>query len=142
MKSINLHSDPRVLVHFESYPDHVKTKMYELRKLILDTATEIDELNEIEETLKWGEPAYKTNIGSTLRIDWKPKSPDTYALYFQCSSRLVETFRMIFKSDLMFEGKRAIILKLKEELPEEILKSCIKAALTYHKVKQLPTLGI
>ena len=96
----------------------------------------------LKETLKWGEPSFVTPIGSTLRMDWKPKSPDQYALYFQCSSRLVPTFRLLFKNQLQFEGKRAIILPIEEELPINVIKSCIQAALTYHKVKQLPTLGI
>ena len=97
---------------------------------------------QLEETLKWGEPSYITPIGSTLRIDWKAKTPEQYALYFQCSSRLVSTFRVVFKNDLKFEGNRAIVLQLDEPLSKESLIPCIKAALTYHKVKQLPTLGI
>jgi hypothetical protein len=54
----------------------------------------------------------------------------------------VETFKRIFKNSLDFEGKRAIIFQLNEEIPKEELKYCIKAALMYHKVKHLPTLGI
>lgn len=43
---------------------------------------------EIEETLKWGEPAdmTKNGAGSTIRLDWKPKHPDHYALYFNCKT--------------------------------------------------------
>lgn len=75
-------------------------------------------------------------------MDWKSKSPNQYALYFQCTSRLVETFQMVFKNTFRFEGKRAIVFSLQEEIPTEELKYCIKAALQYHKVKHLPTLGI
>lgn len=116
--------------------------MLVLRALIIETAKVTEGLNTLEETLKWGEPSYVTKQGSTLRMDWKPKSPDQYAMYFQCTSRLVPTFRSIFKNMFEFEGKRAIIFKLDDDLPKEALKHCIKAALTYHKVKHLPTLGI
>jgi hypothetical protein len=75
-------------------------------------------------------------------MDWKQRSPDHYAMYFQCTSRLVETFKMIFKNTFDFKGKRAIIFQLENKIPTEELKYCIKAALTYHKVKHLPTLGI
>jgi len=49
---------------------------------------------------------------------------------------------MIFKNTFNFEGKRAIIFQLENEIPKEELKHCIKTALTYHKVKDLLTLGI
>ncbi|WP_299547554.1 DUF1801 domain-containing protein [Seonamhaeicola sp.] len=135
-------TDPKVETVFNNYPDSVKKQMLVLRALIIETAKVTEGLNTLEETLKWGEPSYVTKQGSTLRMDWKPKSPDQYAMYFQCTSRLVPTFRSIFKNMFEFEGKRAIIFKLDDDLPKEALKHCIKAALTYHKVKHLPTLGI
>jgi hypothetical protein len=75
-------------------------------------------------------------------MDWKEKSPDQYAMYFQCSSRLVNTFRLVFDHTFQFEGNRAILFHLDQKLPVEELKECIKASLTYHKVKHLQTLGI
>ena len=63
-------------------------------------------------------------------------------MYFQCTSRLVGTFQAIFNNVFEYEGKRAIIFPIATEIPTEALKHCIKAALTYHKVKHLPTLGI
>ena len=64
----------------------------------LETAKEIEEITKLEETLKWGEPCYITKTGSTLRMDWKAKTPTQYALYFKCTSRLVETFKLHFKN--------------------------------------------
>jgi hypothetical protein len=40
-----------------------------LREIILQTAFEIEELKEIEETLKWGEPSYLVKKGSTVRMN-------------------------------------------------------------------------
>lgn len=108
----------------------------------MQTADEMEEVNEITETLKWGEPSFVTKYGSTLRIDWKEKSPDQYAMYFQCSSRLIHTFRLVFDGIFQFEGKRAIIFNLNDNIPVQELKECIKAALRYHQVKDLMTLGI
>jgi len=96
----------------------------------------------LEETLKWGEPSFVTKNGSTLRMDWKEKMPNQYAMYFQCTSRLVDTFRLVFDDKFQFEGKRAIVFQLNRKIPESELKECIKASLTYHKVKGLITLGI
>ena len=142
MSTLQFKSNPKVESKFDDYPDLVKEKMIALRTLIIEVAQATDEITLLEETLKWGEPSFITPIGSTLRIDWKAKDPEQYALYFQCSSRLVSTFRIVFRNDLKFEGNRAIVLPLNGELPKNKLIPCIKAALTYHKVKQLPTLGI
>ena len=142
MKDLQIKINPEVKLIFDNYPDSVRNKMFALRELVLETAREIDEITNIEETLKWGEPSYLTKHGSTIRIDWKSKMPDQYAMYFKCTSRLVDVFKMIFNNRFDFEGNRAIVFQLNDKIPIEDLKYCIKAALTYHKVKHLPTLGI
>nr|WP_273273550.1 DUF1801 domain-containing protein [Roseivirga sp.] len=113
-----------------------------MQRLIIETAKEVEQIEWLEETLKWGEPSYVTKIGSTLRIDWKPKNPDQYAMYFQCTSKLVPSFKEKFGDLFNYEGTRAIVFQLNEELPLHELKQCIKAALTYHKVKHLEGLGM
>jgi hypothetical protein len=142
MKNLEIMTNPEVGSVFNNYPDPIRYKMLVLRELIIETTKEIDEITMLEETLKWGEPSYLTTNGSTIRIDWKPKTPNQYAMYFKCTSRLVETFKMIFKDTFTFDGNRAIIFQLDDNIPKKELKSCIKAALTYHKVKHLATLGI
>ena len=139
---MEIKTNPEVELVFARYPDSVRRKMYGLRDLILETADELEGVSTLEETLKWGEPSYITKDGSTLRIDWKPRTPDQYAMYFKCTSRLVETFRTVFKGEFEFEGNRAIIFQMKDRVPKKALKACIAATLTYHKVKHLPTLGI
>lgn len=142
MKNLEIITNPNVNLVFENYPEAVRGKMLQLKELVIETAKEIEGLDVLEETLKWGEPSYLTKYGSTLRMDWKPKMPHQYAMYFKCTSRLVETFKIMFKDDFEFEGNRAIVLKLEDKIPKEKLKKCIKATLTYHLVKKLPTLGI
>lgn len=142
MSNLKLQTDPRVFAKFEQYPDMVKSIMLRLRELVITTAQEMEDIAVLEETLKWGEPSYITKDGSTLRMDWKEKTPNQYALYFQCSSRLVTTFKMVFDQLFQYEGSRAIIFDLHQKLPETALKECIKATLRYHKVKHMLTLGI
>jgi len=138
---MELKSDSRVANVFSDYPMEVVSHMEALRRLVLMAASEIETLDELEETLKWGEPSYLTKHGSTVRIDWKAKNPNQYAVYFKCTSKLVPTFKTIYKDTFTFENNRAIIFKLNEPIPKQELKHCIKLALTYHKVKQLPLLG-
>ncbi len=142
MKKLEVRTNPEVEMVFDNYPDKVRKKMLRLRQLILETATELDDITTLEETLKWGEPSYITKYGSTLRMDWKSNKPDQYAMYFKCTSRLVETFKIVFMDKFVYEGNRAIVFKMDDQIPKNELKKCIRAALSYHKVKQLPTLGI
>ena len=142
MDTLELEINPAVEAVFEAYPDSVREKIRNLRRLILETARETEEVAKLEETLKWGEPSYLTKHGSTIRIDWKEKSPDQYAMYFKCTSKLVPSFKMAYQDLFEFEGNRAILFDIEAEIPEEALKNCIRAGLRYHKVKQLPMLGL
>ncbi|MEQ9467606.1 MAG: DUF1801 domain-containing protein [Ekhidna sp.] len=134
-------SSPEIQSVFSTYPPQARKKVGHLRSLILETADEIG-LTDLEEALKWGEPSYLTKHGSTIRIDWKAKTPDQYAMYFKCTSKLVPSFQLAYGDLFNYENTRAIVFKLDDEIPKKELKECIKAALTYHKVKHLPLLGL
>jgi len=139
---MNLTTNPQTTEVFKNYPKSVQAQMYRLRELVLSTASEIEELEDLEETLKWGEPSYLTKHGSTVRMDWKEKKPDQFAIYFKCTSKLVPTFKKLYSEIFTFEGDRAIVFKLNDEIPELELSHCISLALTYHKVKHLSLLGV
>lgn len=139
---MHLTSSEAVDFKFQNYPEMVKCKMDYLRDFVLQTASETLGNSSLEETLKWGEPSYLAKKGSTLRMDWKAKTPHQYALYFKCTSLLVPTFKMVFGNVFQYEGNRAIVFDLNDTLPELELKQCVAAALTYHSVKHLPNLGL
>lgn len=110
--------------------------MLGLRRLVFETAADLPEVGPLEETLKWGEPAYLTAVtrsGSTIRMDWKPRAPEVCALYFNCQTTLVDTFRSLFPDTFVYEGNRAVLMPLSAPLPEDAVKTCIAAALSYHK---------
>lgn len=138
---MELTRNPKVKEIFDQYPPSVRTQLLQLREWVLSVAAETDGLNKLEETLKWGEPSYLTKHGSTVRMDWKEKNPEQFALYFKCTSKLVPTFKALYPDKFNFEGDRAIVFKLDDELPEAEVKHCISLALTYHKIKHLPLLG-
>jgi hypothetical protein len=142
MKSLTINQNPKVAPKFQSYPTEIKPKIEFLRNLIIETAEELEEIQEIEETLKWGEPSYLVKKGSTIRIDWKAKKPNQYAMYFKCTSKLVLTFREVYGDFFNYENNRAILFNLEEEVPKKELKECIRMALQYHSLKHLPKLGM
>jgi len=124
---------------FEAYPADVRRKLLALRELIFRTASSTEGVGELEETLKWGEPAYltsKSKSGSTIRIDWKKARPNEYAMYFNCQTTLIETFKALFPKEFRFEGSRAIVFKVSEAVPSDSLAFCVAAALTYHRSRE------
>jgi len=140
--NLQININPEVKPVFHNYPELVRNKLLHLRKLILETANDIEHIKAIEETLKWGEPSYLVKKGSTIRIDWKEKKPDQCAMYFKCTSQLVPSFKTVFKDVFKYEKNRAIIFRMDDKIPEAELKKCIAVALTYHSVKHLPLLGL
>lgn len=125
---------------FDSYPIKACKRLTEIRELIFEVASE-EELGEITETLKWGEPSYSSKEGSPIRIDWKPKYPNQVSVFFNCKTTLVETFREIYKDIFQFVGVREIVLPMSEPIPVPELKGCISMALRYHRIKHLRLLG-
>lgn len=141
MKDLKINIDPRVPDKFKSYSKEIRPKLNHLRELIIEVATEDAQIQVIEETLKWGEPSYLVKKGSTVRIDWKAKTPNQYAIYFKCTSKLVATFKKLYGDLFTYENNRAILFELDAKVPKKELKNCIGLALKYHSVKNLPLLG-
>lgn len=126
----------------KNYPKCMRKKLMFLRRLVFDTAAETEGVDTVEETLKWGEPSYVTKSGSTVRMDWKKAKPHQYAMYFHCQTKLVDTFKELYRDKINFEGNRAIVFNENDEIPIDELKHCLSLALTYHRRKHLPMLGV
>jgi len=137
-KNLKLNTDPRFDLKFKNYPDEIRPKLLGLRNLIIESANEIDSIDELEETIKWGEPSFLVKKGSTIRIDWKAKNPEMYAIFFKCTSKIVPTIKELFEDTFNYENNRALWFQMDEVLPKKELKVCIKLALLYHSVKDDP----
>ncbi len=132
--------NPLVAAVFQRYPKTIRMKLMFLRRLIFDTAATTAGVGELEETLKWGEPAYLTTqskSGSTIRIDSKKSQEAQYAIYFHCQTNLVDTFRAIFPDQFRYGGNRSILFNENDKIPVKELSHCISLALTYHLDKKL-----
>jgi len=128
---------PEVAATFNDWPQPVRRELFILRDLILATASETDGVGEITETLKWGEPAYltsETRSGSTIRIaPTNAKSAHDYAMFFICSTHLVNDFRARFGDTFEYEGERAVLFNVGDSVPVDELRECVRSALTYHR---------
>ncbi len=130
--------NPAVAQAFDACPPKIRRKLLALRELIFRTAASTEGVGELEETLKWGEPAYVTALsqsGSTIRIGWNKATPSHYAMYFHCRTNLVETFRSLFPREFTFEGHRAIVFHESDPVPADAVALCVAAALTHHRNK-------
>ncbi len=125
---------------FDSYPEQARDYLTVIRRLILKTANDCG-AGHVAETLKWSEPSYIAAKGSTIRLGWKPKHPANVFVFFHCQTSLIETFRELYGNVFTFDGKRAIVLDISEELPAKELSHCVSLALRYHELKHLPLLG-
>jgi hypothetical protein len=127
--------DQSVKQVFDSYPTPFKSKLLYLRELIYETAEQNSAVGELEETLKWAEPSYlttQTKSGSTIRMDWKQKTPEQYALYFNCKTTLIDSFKAKYGDLFRYDGNRTILFHKDDIVPEDELCDCILMALTYH----------
>ena len=130
--------NPEIMFLFDNYPAVIQSQLMDLRELIFAVASDTLEVGQIEETLKWGQPSYltpETRSGSTIRIDQIKQKPDHYAIYLNCQTTLIETFRVLYPN-LEYEGNRAIIFNSAKLFPKEAIKNCIAMALTYHLRKK------
>ena len=120
---------------FDAWPSEARAQSLTLRALIYATAERTPCVGMLEEALRWGEPAYltsQTRSGSTVRLGWKPARPQHVAIYFHCRTGFVVTFRTLFPREFAFEGNRAILLGIGEQVDRSAIVMCIAAALRYN----------
>ena len=127
---------PTVATLLASYPLPLRQRLLAIRELILDVAATTPGVGEIDEALRWGQLAYlttETKSGSLIRIDRYRADDARYALIFHCQTTLVDTFREVYREQLAFDGNRCIVLSVDVQPPLDMLRDCIRRALTYHR---------
>ncbi|MHC8494472.1 DUF1801 domain-containing protein [Thalassospira sp. SM2505] len=115
-------------------PAPARQILTQIRNWVHSLAAGMDGVGPLDESLKWGEPAWrpKSGAGTTIRADWKAKTPDQVMIFFDCKTDLIDRTRSLLSSELTCEGNRAIILPLDRPLPEDAIKTALGWALRYH----------
>lgn len=125
--------DSSVEAMFNAFPQPARTGLLALRSLIFETAAVTPDVGALQETLKWGQPAYltpQTKSGSTIRLGL-PKIGG-FAIYTHCQTTILSDFQIMFPDDFVYEGNRAIQFKDSDALALDKLRMLIRSALTYH----------
>lgn len=119
------------------WPKQAQQAFEKLRVICHDTAAR-QHLGPLEESLKWGQPAWRPvrpNTGSTLRVMWAENAPDLLNLYVDCKTDLAARLREIYPDLPQNDGRRHIALRLSDPLPLDVLSHLAAMTLAYHQSK-------
>ena len=108
----------------------LKPTLLELRKSILNVARTCEIA--VEETLKWGAPAFVTpsGVGTTLRIEYDSSPAKRYYLRVHCQSSVVDRFRVKSGKRFEYDGTRGLVFSAEQKRPD--VDEFVRLALTYH----------
>ncbi|MDJ1007561.1 MAG: DUF1801 domain-containing protein [Paracoccaceae bacterium] len=124
-------SDATVARAFADLPAQVRPALLAVRALVFEVAAETEGVGAIEETLKWGQPAYltrKTGAGSTLRLG-------AAAVFVHCQTTILSDVARAFPEAFAYEDNRAA--RFDPAAPPKVpLRALIRTALTYHLAKR------
>ncbi len=125
---------PPVAAYLANCSPSIREGLLDLRALVYQAAAEDRWIGPLQETLKWGEPSYLTEItrsGTTLRLAVKKALPDTYGLFFNCRTRIAERITDLYPDTFTLDGKRGLLFSAGRNIPAEEVKACISLVLTY-----------
>lgn len=107
--------------------------MARLRTLIFETAADLPQIGQLQEALRWGQPAYltpDTRAATTLRLG-VPKTA-RFALFVHCRTSLISDFTAAFPGWDRVEGSRAVLFDDPDQIDPLRHGWLIRRALTYH----------
>jgi hypothetical protein len=125
--------NPAVAQAFAGFPPLERAGLLTLRQLIFDVVARDADIGPLEETLKWGQPAYLTTAtksGTTLRLGL-PKTGG-FAILCHCQTTVISDFRALFGDDFIYDGNRAVVFSTSDTVPKDKLALLVSAALRYH----------
>lgn len=111
----------------------VSSGLYEeLRSLIFNVAANNAHIGALEESVKWGQPSFtpvRRNTGSSVRLSLRDDG--SVAMYFICTTRLVDRFRELYPHEFDYRDGRALVFGKAQSYSRKALEHCIAMALTY-----------
>ncbi|EEE38272.1 hypothetical protein RKLH11_2114 [Rhodobacteraceae bacterium KLH11] len=123
-------NDPKVAAAYQALPEDTRAGAMALRELIFETAATLPQALPLQEDLRWGQPAYLTPKGSTIRLGGHKAA--CFALYVHCQSRLMGDFTTAFPGEDRIDGNRAVLFDEPNQIDATRHGWLIARALTYH----------
>lgn len=127
-----------ILNRTATWPENAQTCFAQLRGIVHDVATQAD-IGPLDESLKWGQPAWRpkrARTGSTLRVDWSPETPNRLLAFVDCKTDLAAQMDNRFPKQFHNDGRRALGFDLNAPLDEDAVWHLAHITLTYHRSKR------
>ncbi|WP_291378768.1 DUF1801 domain-containing protein [Demequina sp.] len=113
------------------YPDAHRDTLLALRALVYEVAQRTEGVGPVEETVRWGQPAYVTRTGTTIRLAAARGDDDAVGVYTSCQTPLVADFATEHGDRFAYDGVRGIHVAAGEPLRTRELADFLESALTY-----------
>ncbi len=122
-------ADPAVSDYFERLEPASRARLLLARAGVMKAAG--TSAPPIEESLKWGEPSYRTgNRGKAVRINMRGED---IVLLFHCRTSIVSDIRDRFGAALEYDGQRAVILRGPAAEDAELIGDLAAHAFNYRR---------
>ena len=123
-----------VLARIADWPVPVCDVFWSCRAVFQDAAKQAD-VGTLEESLKWGQPAWRParpRTGSTLRLFWTPSRATVMQVFVDCKTDLAARMQTLYP-DLCNDGRRRLEINIADALPEQGLAHLAQMTFTYHR---------
>ena len=123
---------------FASWSQTAAATALQCRGLFLDAAARL-ETGPLEESLKWGQPAWRPSrprTGSTLRMGWDAAEPDALTLFVDCKTDLAARMQETYPTLMAHDGRRRMGVSLNTPLPEQAIAHLAEMTFSYHRAKR------
>ncbi len=123
---------------YDSYPNDIKHYLLKFRQIIYEVSQNSDEIGEIEESVKWGQPSYRpmNKSGTTIRLGWSAKKPNVYSIFVPCQTTIIRDFKVLYPNELNYIGNREICFDKHKDIKLKVITEFINQALTYYLVRK------
>lgn len=131
-----MHAD--ILNLSATWPADAQHRLLEMRAIFQDVARAA-ETGPLDESLKWGQPAWrprKARMGSTLRLNWSADAPDQIAAFVDCKTDLAAQMDTRFPGQFRNDGRRSLAFDLSSGLHADAIWQLAHLTFTYHRAKR------
>jgi len=127
------HLPAPVAAAIADYPEPVRATLLELRELIYRVAARTEGVEAIEEGLRWGQPAFLTASGTTVRLAAARGDAGAVGVYTSCQTPLVADFARENGALFDYDGVRGIHVPAGENVRETEIGDFLASAFTYKR---------
>ena len=125
-----------LLTHICRWPTPVQQRLLSMRGAFHDVAAAAG-IGPLEESLKWGQPAWRPSrarTGSTLRLNWSETTASMLLAYVDCKTDLATQMQIRFP-EIPSDGRRELRFSLDRD-DDDAIWQLAHLTFTYHAAKR------